>query len=268
MKRIVICADDYGIAPGVSAAIRALLAERRINATSVMTVLPDLFQEADLLLPMTGGQASIGLHVTLTGSFEPLTHGFKGATFPSLGKLMAQAFARRLDPVNVKAEVETQFLAFEEAFGRPPDHVDGHQHVHLLPVIREAVIEATRRRAPNAWIRDCTPAPGTLMGLDPKGRFIGLLARGFAEQAKAAGLTVNKGFAGAYDFKMGTNYGRVLTHFLNGLEDGGLVMVHPGLVDEALVKRDPVTRAREAEYEVLAGAQLPQILLATGAQLR
>ncbi|GGF82753.1 hypothetical protein GCM10007301_48590 [Azorhizobium oxalatiphilum] len=268
MKRIVICADDYGIAPGVSEAIRALLAERRINATSVMTVLPDLFQEADLLLPMTGGQASIGLHITLTGNFEPLTHGFKGKTFPSLGKLMALSFARRLDPVNVKAEVETQFLAFEEAFGRPPDHVDGHQHVHLLPVIREAVIETTRRRAPQAWVRDCTPASDALQGLDPKGRFIGFLARGFAEQAKAAGLATNRGFAGAYNFKMGTNFGRVLTHFLNGLEDGGLVMVHPGLVDDALVKRDPLTRPREAEYEVLAGAQLPQILLATGAQLR
>lgn len=268
MKRIVICADDYGIAPGVSEAIRALLAERRINATSVMTVLPDLFEEADALLPLTGGQASIGLHVTLTGSFEPLTHGFKGATFPSLGRLLLTALARRLDPVNVKAEVETQFIAFEEAFGRPPDHVDGHQHVHLLPTVREAVLEVTRRRAPNAWVRDCTPAEGSLTGLDPKGRFIGFLARGFAEQAKAAGLTVNRGFAGAYDFKLGTNYGRILTHFINGLGDGGLVMVHPGLVDEALVKRDPLTRAREAEYEVLAGAQLPQILLATQAQLR
>ncbi|TDT94423.1 hypothetical protein DFO45_2169 [Azorhizobium sp. AG788] len=268
MKRIVICADDYGIAPGVSAAIRALLAERRINATSVMTVLPDLFEEADALMPLTSGQASIGLHVTLTGNFEPLTHGFKGATFPSLGRLMAMSFARRLDPVNVKAEIETQFLAFEEAFGRPPDHVDGHQHVHLLPTIREAVLEVTRSRAPEAWVRDCTPAPGALVGLDLKGRYIGFLARGFAAEAKALGLATNRGFAGAYNFKMGTNFGRLLTQFISGLEDGGLVMVHPGMVDEALGKRDPLTSPREAEYEVLAGAQLPQILLATGAQLR
>ncbi len=268
MKRIVICADDYGIAPGVSEAIRALLSERRINATSVMTVLPDLLEEADALLPMTGGQASIGLHLTLTGNFEPLTHGFRGATFPSLSKLMALAFARRLDPVNVKAEVETQFMAFEEAFGRAPDHVDGHQHVHLLPIVREAVLDVTRRRAPNAWVRDCTPAAGALKGLDPKGRFIGALARGLAEQAAAAGLATNRGFAGAYNFKAGTNYGRILTHFLAALGDGGLVMVHPGHVDDALRARDPLTGPREAEYDVLAGAALPQILLSTHAQLR
>ncbi len=268
MKRIVICADDYGIAPGVSEAIRALLSERRINATSVMTVLPDLLEEADALLPLTGGQASIGLHVTLTGAFEPLTHGFRGATFPSLSKLMALAFARRLDPVNVKAEVETQFIAFEEAFGRPPDHVDGHQHVHLLPIVREAVLDVTRRRAPHAWVRDCTPAPGAVKGLDPKGRFIGALARGLAEQAAAAGLATNRGFAGAYNFKLGVNYGRILTQFLSALGDGGLVMVHPGHVDAALRARDPLTGPREAEYEVLAGAALPQILLSTHAQLR
>jgi predicted glycoside hydrolase/deacetylase ChbG (UPF0249 family) len=32
-RHIIICADDYGISPAVSAAIRDLVARRRINAT-------------------------------------------------------------------------------------------------------------------------------------------------------------------------------------------------------------------------------------------
>ena len=36
----MLCADDYGISPAVSAAIRDLIARRRINATSVMVVAP------------------------------------------------------------------------------------------------------------------------------------------------------------------------------------------------------------------------------------
>ena len=44
VRRIVLCADDYGIAPGVSAAIRDLVARGRINATSAMTVARALTQ--------------------------------------------------------------------------------------------------------------------------------------------------------------------------------------------------------------------------------
>ena len=35
-----LCADDYGISPGVNEAIRDLIARGRINATSVMVVAP------------------------------------------------------------------------------------------------------------------------------------------------------------------------------------------------------------------------------------
>ncbi len=39
-RRIWLCADDYGISPGVNRAIRDLIERGRINATSVMVVGP------------------------------------------------------------------------------------------------------------------------------------------------------------------------------------------------------------------------------------
>ena len=41
-RRIWLCADDYGMAPGVNTAIRELIQQRRLNATSVMTAAPHL----------------------------------------------------------------------------------------------------------------------------------------------------------------------------------------------------------------------------------
>ena len=41
-RRIWLCADDYGISPGVNAGIRELILRRRINATSVMVAAPHL----------------------------------------------------------------------------------------------------------------------------------------------------------------------------------------------------------------------------------
>ncbi|HZY42993.1 MAG TPA: ChbG/HpnK family deacetylase, partial [Anaerolineae bacterium] len=41
-RHIWLCADDYGIAPGVNGAIRELIARKRLNATSVMVAAPHL----------------------------------------------------------------------------------------------------------------------------------------------------------------------------------------------------------------------------------
>ncbi|MFS8037294.1 ChbG/HpnK family deacetylase [Xanthobacter sp. AM11] len=270
MKCVVLCADDYAIAPGVSEAIRQLIAARRINATSVMTVFPGLEAEAEALAAaaaQTG--ASIGLHVTLTGTFAPLTAGMAGpaGTLPALPRLVVSALSRRLDRAAVAAEVEAQFAAFARAFGRPPDHVDGHQHVHVLPVVRSVVLDATRRHAPGAWLRDVSPAPGALRGLDVKGRLIGAFAAGFARDAAAAGLATNRGFGGAYDFSAGHDFAGLLAHFLKGVPEGGLVMVHPGRVDDPLTARDPLTHQREVEYEVLRGPQHRDILDAADVRL-
>ena len=57
-RRIWLCADDYGIAPGVNAAIRDLIARGRLNATSVMVVAPALPEEAAALAQLNDDKPS------------------------------------------------------------------------------------------------------------------------------------------------------------------------------------------------------------------
>ena len=77
-RHIFICADDYGISPAVNRAIRDLIARRRINATSVMVVAPSFHRAAaTALLDSAGPRAAVGLHLTLTAPFQPLSHGFE-----------------------------------------------------------------------------------------------------------------------------------------------------------------------------------------------
>lgn len=279
VRRVVICADDYGLAPGVSRAIRDLAAARRLSATSVMTVFPGLAREAVALDDVRRARASevletgtgafgIGLHLTLTGGFQPLTAApLKGECLPSLSELIRASLLRRLDLQAVEREIEAQFLAFFDLFGRPPDHVDGHQHSHLLPGIRSLALAATARHAPRAWIRDCTPAPGTGLGLNLKGRLIGVFSLGLARDARARGIAVNRGFAGAYDFSGAADFRALLERALAFLPQGGVMMVHPGYVDDMLAQRDPVTEPRAAEFAVLAELDLPDRLIRLGLRL-
>ena len=72
-RRIWLCADDYGISPGVNQGIRELIEQGRLNATSVMVVGPAIGRDeiAKLEDAVTKNpHCAIGLHTTLIEGFR------------------------------------------------------------------------------------------------------------------------------------------------------------------------------------------------------
>ncbi len=268
-RRIRLCADDYGMAPGVNRAIRELVAAGRLNATSVMTVGPAITRaETDALKDTIARAAdcAIGLHVTLTAPFRPLTSGFRpldGGVFLPLSGMLRRAAARRLDAQMIETEIAAQIAAFIDLFGRAPDYCDGHQHVHLFPQVRDGFLAAIRRRAPQAWVRQCGRAVSLKRRMaQPKALLLDILSVGFRERARRSGIAFNAAFAGAYDYTKQPDFAAQMTGFLDGLPDGGLVMCHPGFVDDTLESLDPLTGQREREYDYLASDAFPALLAA------
>jgi predicted glycoside hydrolase/deacetylase ChbG (UPF0249 family) len=273
-RRIWLCADDYGISPSVDRGIRELIERGRLNATSVMVNAPAFDKvEADALASLNAGEAraAIGLHVTLTAPFKPLTAAFtalRGGAFLTLSNVLAMAVARRLDGDALAREIGEQLRAFATRFGRMPDYVDGHQHVQLFPQIRDAFLRAIAEQAPNAWVRQCGRAGGQPRRLgDRKGLLLDILSVGFRRKARRLGLRFNPAFAGTYSFAPDADYPRLFPAFLDGLPDGGLVMCHPGFVDAALERLDPLTVQREREYAYFAGDDFPHLLADRGVTL-
>jgi predicted glycoside hydrolase/deacetylase ChbG (UPF0249 family) len=273
-RRIWLCADDYGIAPGVNAGIRDLIGRGRLNATSVMVVAPSFTQhEADALAELRGkgSGVQVGLHVTLTAPFGPLSKEFaplREGAFLSLGTTLAHALTRRLSRQYLDVEVGAQLRAFTAAFGRPPDFIDGHQHVQLFPTIRDSVLSMGQAAAPKAWMRQCARALPLQERLsNPKALLLDVLSREFRRRAKALGIGTNPAFAGAYDFTKQPDFAMQFAGFLRGLPPNGLIMCHPGFVDPELERLDPLTRQREREYAFFAGDGFPALLAAEGVVL-
>jgi chitin disaccharide deacetylase len=268
-RRIVLCADDYGISPAVSGAIRDLIARRRINATSVMVVAPSFSRgEAATLRQAAADHASLGLHLTLTGPFAPLSQHFtplrRGAFFP-LASMARRALSRALVPALLDAEIAAQFAAFRDVFGRAPDYVDGHQHIHVFPQVSEALVRVAKHAAPAAWLRQCARAVRN--NLEPKGLVLDALSRRLQRLAAAHGVRTNPAFAGTYAFRAKADYAKLFPKFLVGLPDGGVVMCHPGKVDAELSRLDPLTDLREREYAFFLDDGFPQLLAAHGVAL-
>jgi chitin disaccharide deacetylase len=268
-RRIVLCADDYGISPAVSGAIRDLIARRRINATSVMVVAPSFSRaEAAALRQAAAEHAALGLHLTLTGPFAPLSQHFtplkRGAFFP-LAAMARRALSRALVPALLDAEIAAQFAAFGDAFGRAPDYVDGHQHIHVFPQVSEALLRVAKRAAPTAWLRQCARA--VRHNLEPKGLVLDALSRRLQRLAAAHGVRTNPAFAGTYAFRAKADYTKLFPQFLVGLPDGGVIMCHPGKVDAELIRLDPLTDLREREYAFFLDDGFSQLLAAHGVAL-
>ena len=165
----------------------------------------------------------------------------------------------------LEAEILRQFAAFQDAFGRAPDYVDGHQHIHVFPQIGEALLRAVKTAAPQAWLRQCGRAQAAPKSLsDPKGYILDALSRRFRRLAQAQGVRTNPAFAGTYSFEPGAEFDKLFPRFLDGLPDGGLVMCHPGKVDDELRRLDPLTTLRECEYAYLLSQDFPRLLAERG----
>jgi predicted glycoside hydrolase/deacetylase ChbG (UPF0249 family) len=254
LRRIWLCADDYGISPGVNAGIRELIQRERINATSVMVVAPHFdSDEANALCLLNSGEkrAALGLHVTLTAPFKPLSADFwplRNDRFLPLNEMLRAAATRRLRPERLMIEIATQLRVFLDAFGHLPDFLDGHQHVHLFPQVRDAFLKVIAERAPDAWVRQCGRARAARRLHDRKALSLEILSLGFRRKAKRLGLALNTGFAGTYAFNAKAKFAKIFPRFLSGLPDGGLLMCHPGFVDGELKALDSLTTLREREF--------------------
>jgi predicted glycoside hydrolase/deacetylase ChbG (UPF0249 family) len=256
-RNVILCADDFGLADGVSRGIVELAEMGRLSATGAMTNMPGWRRAAGDLKPLKG-RIAVGLHLNLTtgaplGSMLQLA---PSGAFPPLGKLLQRALRRRLQADEIAQEIERQLDAFLEVHGQPPAFVDGHQHVHVLPGIRPALLGVLTERgyAGRVWLRDPSDQLASILRR-PIGRSKALivksLARGFARAAHQAGFQTNEGFTGFAPLDLSEPAARVFEEAFSKLGPCPVVMCHPGYVDDELRALDPTVESRVAELDYL-----------------
>lgn len=260
VTELVICADDYAMTPEVCQGILALAQHGRISATSAMTCSP-LWPEWAQQVPALQQKIDVGLHLDWTSDFA-LRQGFG----QKLGPLMLRSLLGVLRPADVAREIHRQLDLFEQHAGTTPDHVDGHQHVHQFPVIREALVQALVERYPapqRPWLRvaHVLARPWQL-----KSWIITAMgARALQALARQHGLAHSLHLTGVYDFSGdAARYRQQLAQWLGTLPPATVLMCHPAL---GLNPEAPFPEARLWEQDVLGDPALPTLLQAQGVRL-
>ena len=258
-RQVAICADDFGVDQAVNDAIVDLAVQERLSATSVLVDGAAVQSANELLGPLA---LDIGLHLNLTDAIGQL----KAADVKPLTRLILQSHARQLNHQWVRAAIERQFDRFEGLFGKPPDYVDGHLHVHQLPIIRDVLMDvlSCRYLGQKIWLRDTRSPPGLKQSWSWSDRFkpwlIGHLGMSvLAKQAQACGWQTNQGFVGVYDFThKHPAYDDMLKRWCAHCKTGSLIMTHPA---KQSVAGDPIGQSRVDEYQVLGSQAFGQYLL-------
>ncbi len=251
-RLLCVCADDFGMTGGINAAIISLAHAGRISATGCMVKRDAWSIGAKALRHVDASKVDTGLHLDFT-------HPLPGrATERRLPGLIARSYLGLLDRADVLREIRDQLARFEDELGRPPAFVDGHQHVHQLPTVRETLTEEISRRYGGAlpWMRSTAPPPAHRFE-NLKARLIFALGGvRLLDRAARHGIPASRGLLGVYDFS-GTaqDYRHRLERWLDQCRTGDVLMCHPSRGDA--VSPDRIDAARRNEYAVLQDFEFP-----------
>jgi chitin disaccharide deacetylase len=264
-RTLALCADDFGLSPGISAGIAQLAQVGRLTAVSCITNSRHWPTQAPLLLnlPKT---VQVGLHLNFTEG-RPLSSRLAKLwpRMPSLPLLILRAHLRLLPRPEVRNEVHAQLSAFNRAWEHSPQFIDGHQHVLHLPVLRDIILDMAEHVQPLPALRSTAHLLGP--GFTLKRCLIERTGgRSLTKQLANRALAHNPALLGAYNFKT-RDYRGLMQRWLAELPaQGGLLFCHPGmhLPDD---RPDPIALARETELAYLGSSAFDQDLMAADVKL-
>ncbi|HEY1147770.1 MAG TPA: ChbG/HpnK family deacetylase [Pseudoduganella sp.] len=227
MKTVIINADDIGMHPAIDDGVAALVAQGVVTAASVMALgKPD----RHALNVMRNCGASLGLHLDFTSS---LAHAQQHSDRTVATTILA-AWSGRLDRQRTREAIRYQLHRYQELTGALPEFVDGHEHVHQFPVIREALFEVLAEAAPGRQI--CIRNTLPLCWRGGKAALIAALGAGRTLRlAQGAGYYYNTDFYGVYDLSPQADLGRQWRNwFASQRVSAALAMCHPASVARSL----------------------------------
>lgn len=236
MKKITVNVDDLGLAPAVNTAVLHLAEMGRIHAASFMSLGQMGAGEAAALQNLG---VDIGLHLDLTAL----------AAQGCLKTVMLRSWLRRWDNNTLSALIARQLDAFEDQIGRAPVFVDGHQHVHQFPQVREQLLaEILRRYGDRMLLRHTRP-----LVWDLKSQLIYFLGGpALAQLARSQKLASNRVFGGVYAFNdtLDALQRRWQRWLAAAPAAGTVLMCHPAMPDDGW--KDDIRAARSLEWQWLS----------------
>ena len=168
-RTLIVTADDLGLHPDIDRGIEMAHRDGIVTSASISAVGASFENAVDVC--RRHPRLDVGVHLTLVGE-RPLTDPAglgdlvtrDGRFVEAHPALVARVLSLRLRGDAVRRELTAQIEKVRAA-GIRPSHLDGHQHVHLLPRVWPVVVDLARAHG-IGWVR--VPAFEPLTGGGPE----------------------------------------------------------------------------------------------------
>jgi predicted glycoside hydrolase/deacetylase ChbG (UPF0249 family) len=266
--KLIVNADDFGISEAVNRGIIEAHERGIVTSTSLLATAPAFDHAVELA--RCRPRLAVGVHLALTEQ-RPLTSapGFVAAdgTFPRHAtQLLRRALSKQLPLPDVYRELDAQILRVRAA-GIAISHLDGHQHVHVLPGVARVVADLAGVHGIPAVRYPAERLRGYMLREPQYLRRVAEQAalNLFCKSAPLRRLRRSDDFVGFYFG--GRLDEAALATVLDHLPPDGTVelMCHPGAED-----MQPIGNWRyawAAERDALTSTRIREIVLARGVQL-
>jgi predicted glycoside hydrolase/deacetylase ChbG (UPF0249 family) len=141
INRLIISADDFGIN---ATANRNILELIHLNKIDRVEVLVEGCFEKDEIEQLLAYQVKIDIHLNSTEKVFPRLSEKRGIANRSL-KFATRYLSGKSGVGIVKLEWEKQIDRFQSQFGKMPDGLSSHEHVHFLPAYFKIIIELAQK---------------------------------------------------------------------------------------------------------------------------
>lgn len=148
MKRLILTADDFGLAVPVNEAI--IEAHRAGTITTASLMVSGAAAADAVRRAKANPKLKVGLHVVLVeglpvldASAVPRLVDRNGEFLTNLPRAGVRFFFRPCARRQLKAEIRAQFEAFQ-ATGLELDHVNAHNHMHVHPTVLSLILAVGR----------------------------------------------------------------------------------------------------------------------------
>ena len=232
-RTIILCCDDYSQNVAICEGILQLSHKKKINAISCLTNSA-IWHEAHKDLECAKKTNYLGLHFNLTfgNALSSLWKNYYGKQFSGIGALLTRSYLKQWHVAAIEAEINAQLDAFTDATGIFPDFIDGHEHVHQLPVIRDTWLRIHAQRKLPSFFRSTSNGWNDFSTTNgfPKRQLIAFLGGiTFKNRLKEKSIQTNTSFSGIYNFNNAAHYDNYFQRFLKMSHHVGLIMCHPGM---------------------------------------
>jgi predicted glycoside hydrolase/deacetylase ChbG (UPF0249 family) len=265
MKRLIINADDFGLAPGVNRAIVELQQAGAISSTTLMATAP-YFSPA-VYLAFAQPALSVGCHVVLVdgspllrpNEVPSLLDPRRPAAFtlrPTVGRFLRDLMRGRIREQEIEAEAIAQIRRIQLS-GVTVSHIDSHKHIHafpraLAPLLRAAQkcgVDCVRNPFEPSWSLRATRGAGAWRRAQVHA--MRSQRRAFSRLTEEHGMSTADGSIGV--LATGGLDADVLRSMLQGMPEGTWELVcHPGYSDRALEQAHTrLVASRETERSAL-----------------